>query len=158
MENKTMHSEQMATPARHLPPDAAHSLTSPHDRDEPARATALVVDDEMLIRWAISELLQELGFDVQQAGDARSALEAIAHRDRFELVMLDVRLPDSHDLALLTRIRALLPEARVIVLTAHGNRELFEEAMALGAHSVVSKPFELSILAEAISRERGSPP
>jgi DNA-binding NtrC family response regulator len=153
-----MHLEHLATPAPQRLSGAAHPLTSPCDRDEPARATALVVDDEMLIRWALSELLRELGFDVQQAGDARSALEAIAHRDRFELVMLDVRLPDSHDLALLTRVRALLPEARVIVMTAHGNRELLEAALALGAYSVVSKPFELSRLAETILRERGLPP
>jgi DNA-binding NtrC family response regulator len=53
-------------------------------------------------------------------------------------------------------VRALLPAARIIVMTAHGTRELFEEALALGAYSVVSKPFELSNVADTIAR--GRPP
>src|SRR5262245_31054272 len=75
----------------------------------------LVVDDEPLIRWAVAELLSDLGHHVIQAGDARSAIAAVAESAAFEIVLLDVRLPDSDDLLLLTRLRSLIPEARIIL-------------------------------------------
>lgn len=114
----------------------------------------LVVDDEPLIRWAVTEMLGDLGYQVVQAGDARGAISAISESAPFEIVLLDVRLPDSDDLTLFNRVRALAPDARIIVMTAHGTRELTERAMDLGAFDVVSKPFELTDLADLVSRAR----
>jgi DNA-binding NtrC family response regulator len=114
--------------------------------------TVLVVDDEPLIRWAVTELLSDLGCHVTQALDGRSAIAAVSGPASFEIVLLDVRLPDSDDLLLLTRLRSLMPEARIILMTAHGTRELAECAMDLGAFAIVDKPFELTDLAGLVSR------
>ena len=58
--------------------------------------TVLVVDDEMLIRWALAESLASAGFAVVQAGTAREALERVASpAGRIAVALLDLRLPDS---------------------------------------------------------------
>ena len=119
-----------------------------------AQLKVLVVDDEPLIRWAVTEMLGDLECQVVQAGDARSAIAAIAESAPFEIVLLDVRLPDADDLVLFDRVRSLAPAARIILMTAHGTRDLTERAMDRGAFTVVSKPFELTELAAQVTRAR----
>ena len=115
----------------------------------------LAVDDEALIRWSLAETLGERGYDVTEAGDGRMALAAIEEaRDPFDVVLLDYRLPDSADLRLLERVRQLAPTARVIMITAHNSPELAQGAAALGAYSVVSKPFEVESLAALVNQAR----
>jgi DNA-binding NtrC family response regulator len=105
----------------------------------------LVVDDEPLIRWSLAEALGDLGHEVVEAGDARVALDlAEKTQPPFDVVLLDFRLPDSADLTLLSRLRIVMPKARIIMMTAHGNNEIVQGALDLGAVRVVSKPFEMS--------------
>ena len=123
-----------------------------------AQFKILVVDDEPLIRWAVTEMLGDLEYQVVQAGDARSAIAAIRESAPFEIVLLDVRLPDSDDLVLFDQVRSLAPDARIILMTAHGTWELTERAMNRGAFTVVSKPFELTELAALVTRAREARP
>lgn len=111
----------------------------------------LVVDDELLIRWSVSETLSDLGYDVEQAGDAGAALRIVTTAARpFDVVVLDLRLPDMHDLSLLGTLRQLLPSAALILMTAFGTAEIVKDAQALGA-TVLSKPFELDELTRLVS-------
>jgi DNA-binding NtrC family response regulator len=106
----------------------------------------LVVDDEPLIRWSVSQSLSDLGFDVSEAPDAATALKMVTTSPLpFQLVVLDLRLPDMHDLSLLGTLRQLLPNAKLILMTAFGTPEVIADARALGA-TVLSKPFELDEL------------
>lgn len=117
--------------------------------------TVLVVDDEALIRWSLTEALGEQGYAVTEAGDARMALEAVMEAPvPFDVVLLDFRLPDSADLRLLERIRQLTPTSRVIMITAHNSPELAQGAIALGAYRVLSKPFEVDSLAALVKQAR----
>jgi DNA-binding NtrC family response regulator len=114
--------------------------------------SVLVVDDEALIRWSLGELLGERGYAVTEAGDARMALSAIENAPQpFDVVLLDYRLPDSGDLRLLEKVRRLLPQARVIMITAHTSPELAQGAVALGAYRVISKPFEVDSVAALVN-------
>jgi DNA-binding NtrC family response regulator len=119
-------------------------------------AKVLVVDDEPLIRWAVSEMLGDLGYQVVQAADGRGAISAMSESAPFEIVLLDLRLPDSNDLRLLTRLRSLAPASRIILMTAYGTQETAERAMDLGAFTVVGKPFELTELASLVTRARNA--
>lgn len=106
----------------------------------------LVVDDEPLIRWSVAESLSDLGFDVEQAGDACSALRKVTTSVApFDTVILDLRLPDMNDLSLLGTVRQLLPATTLILMTAFGSPDVMAEAAAIGA-SVLHKPFELDEL------------
>jgi DNA-binding NtrC family response regulator len=121
--------------------------------------SVLVVDDEALIRWSLAEMLGDRGYTVTEAGDGRMALAAIESAEEpFDVVLLDYRLPDSADLRLLEKVRRLAPTSRVIMVTAHNSPELAQGAAALGAYSVISKPFEVDSLAALVGHARGDAP
>jgi CheY-like chemotaxis protein len=114
----------------------------------------LVVDDEPLMRWSVAESLGVLGFDVEEATDAASALRIITGTALpFQVILLDLRLPDMNDLSLLGTIRQLLPRAHLILMTAFGTPEIIADARAIGA-DVLSKPFELSELNGLVARDQ----
>jgi len=116
---------------------------------DPALKTrrALIVDDELLIRWSLSETLADRGYAVAEAEDGKSAVRALTDgHDRPDVVLLDFRLPDSNDLNLLSRIVSLVPDGRVILMTAYGTPELAHAAIERGAFRVLNKPFELQDL------------
>ena len=112
-----------------------------------------MVDDESLVRWSLAETLRASGFEVAEACDASSAISALLSPDgRIAAVLLDVYLPDAHDLRVLKALRQMVPETPVILMTAHGSRELSAEALRLGAFSVLDKPFELDAIAPVVER------
>jgi DNA-binding NtrC family response regulator len=117
---------------------------SPLTAKNSAALGVLVVDDELLIRWSLSETLRAAGYDVAEAGDRKSAMgwlrEAPLPPD---VVFLDYRLPDSDDLGLLADIRKIAPDAQVIMMTAFSTPEIVTGALALGAYRVLQKPFEV---------------
>lgn len=110
----------------------------------------LVVDDEPLIRWSVAESLSDLGFDVEEASDAGSALRLVTTTAvPYDVVVMDLRLPDMNDLSLLGTVRQLLPAAALILMTAFGTPEIFADAAAMGA-TVINKPFELDELTRLV--------
>ena len=117
--------------------------------------TVLVVDDEALIRWSLSEILGDRGYVVTEAGSAedcgRSHDQAV---EPFDIVLLDYRLPDSADLRLLAKVREMSSSRQVIMITAHNSPELVQGAAALGAYRVISKPFEVESLAALVDEAR----
>ena len=107
----------------------------------------LVVEDEPLIRWSITETLGQEGHTVIEAGNAASAVKAMEDADEdIDVVLLDYRLPDSNDLGLLASVRHLQPHSAVVMMTAYGAPEVTEGALALGAYRVVGKPFDMRAL------------
>lgn len=111
----------------------------------------LVVDDEPLIRWSLREALVDRGFEVAEAADGESAVRALREGPCTpDVVLLDFRLPDSDDLSLFMTIKGLIPRGKVILMTAFGTPEVTQGALDLGAHSVVTKPFEVNDIASII--------
>ena len=109
----------------------------------------LVVDDERLVRWAVAETLGECGYEVSEAEDADSTRRVILADRAPELVLLDLRLPDSNDLHLARFIRAHAPSTPIILMTGYGTPEIFTDAAALGI-SIVVKPFDLAELMSTV--------
>jgi CheY-like chemotaxis protein len=119
----------------------------------------LVVDDEALIRWSVTETLTDSGYQVFEAGDGRGALEALrVGAPPIDVVLLDFRLPDSNDLDLLSTIRKLSPQSQVILMTAYGTPEVAKGALDLGAFRVVHKPFEMHEMATLVARAYAAKP
>lgn len=111
----------------------------------------LVVDDEPLIRWSLAETLSDSGHQIVEAADGRSAVQAVISTSRpFDVVLLDFRLPDSNDLSLLTSLRRLAPQSRIIMMTAFGTPEVTQGALDLGADRVLNKPFEITDVAALV--------
>ncbi len=109
----------------------------------------LIVDDEFLIRWSLREQLVAERMEVEEAA---TAAEARAHFNAgtFHAVLLDLRLPDSDGLDLLSELQSIQPTP-VIVITAHGTDETAIEAKRLGAFGFLRKPFDVEAMVELLS-------
>jgi two-component system response regulator AtoC len=113
-------------------------------------ATILVVDDEQLIRWSLSERLTSEGYDIVEAGLARDALQKFG--PDIDLVLLDFRLPDADGLSVLKKMKAAQPDVPVILLTAFSSVETAVEAMKQGAYHYANKPFNLDEIALVVQK------
>ncbi len=112
--------------------------------------TVLVVDDEQLIRWSLSERLTADGCTIIEAATAREALERFGAD--IDLVLLDYRLPDSDGLRVLKKMKALQPDVPVVLLTAFSSIETAVEAMKQGAYHYANKPFNLDEIALVVGK------
>ncbi len=110
----------------------------------------LVVDDEQLVRWSLTERLKAEHHDVLEAATAAEALERA--EAGVDLVLLDYKLPDDNGLSVLKRLRALDPDIVVIMLTAHKSVDTVVEAMKAGAFDYATKPFDLDDVAIRVAR------
>ena len=113
-------------------------------------ATVLVVDDEALIRWSLTERLKAEGYNVLEADTGQSAMERLA--EGVDLVLLDYRLPDTDGVTILRKIKELDQDTLVILLTAYASVETAVEAMKLGAYHFANKPFNLDEIAAMVER------
>jgi DNA-binding NtrC family response regulator len=138
-------------PKRSVGAEHAGNLTQPAEKFPPP--SVLVVEDEALMRWSVVETLTEQGWQVVEAADAASAMDAfhdIAGANG--VVLLDLRLPDANDLQVLAMMRRQSPTTPVILMTAHSTPALVEAAQALGAWAVIAKPFDLNNLAPLVQK------
>lgn len=104
----------------------------------------LIVDDEPLIRWSLSETLATAGFRTLEAGDGRMALRQMdGEEGDVDLVLLDLKLPDVDGLSLLKQIKQRRPQCPVVLMTAYGTPEILDEAVRCGAALVTQKPFNV---------------
>lgn len=111
----------------------------------------LIVDDEAAISWSLREVLQDEGHSVEVAASVAEALE-ICVRITPEVMLLDVRLPGRDGLESLPDFRALLPAARIIVMTAFGDLDTAVRAVKAGAFDYLVKPFDLARVSAVVAR------
>ena len=114
--------------------------------------TILVIDDEPPIRKLLRTGLSTQGYAILEAPNAAAALEVLG-RDRIDLVILDLGLPDMRGHDLLRAIRTRHPELPVVVLSSRTDEGGKVEALDLGADDYVTKPFGM---AELLARLRAA--
>ena len=108
-----------------------------------SKARILIVDDEAGIRQTLRGILEDEGHSVTAAADATSG-QALMASDGFDLVLLDVWLPDRDGLEILEELREGDFETPVIVISGHGNIDTAVKAMRIGAHDFLEKPLALN--------------
>lgn len=105
------------------------------------RKKILIVDDEKLIRWSLSQRLNRWNYDVTEAENGQSALR-LAREDPPDLVMLDVKLPDQKGTDLLKVFKKTWPDMPVVMITAYGVIDDAVTAMRRGAYDFITKPID----------------
>ncbi len=111
----------------------------------------LVIDDEASIREVCHALLAIQGYAVDVAEDGGAGIAA-AKAGAVDVVLLDLRLPDRDGLSVLQELKAVLPEVRVVILTAYPTSENAIEALRLGADDFLLKPFRSEEVVHAVRR------
>ncbi len=115
----------------------------------------LVVDDNREFLQNVTDILELKDFEVAGAEDGPAALE-LAGQSRFDLVLLDVRMPLMDGLEVFRRLREIAPETPVIMATAFAVEELIRDALREGAFGALSKPLDFDRLFELIDQATGS--
>jgi DNA-binding NtrC family response regulator len=105
-------------------------------------ASILIVDDDAHLRQSFEKLLSQEGHAVRTAGSGEAGL-AMVELQRFDLVIMDVRMPGMNGLETFQAMRAIEPKLPVIIMTAFGTTETAIEATKMGAFDYVLKPFEI---------------
>ena len=113
------------------------------------RTTVLVVDDELLIRKSLAKVMRARGYVVELASTGAEGLEKVT-QVRPQVMILDMRLPDTDGLSVLRRVRQLDPLLQVIVITAFGDVQTAVDAMKLGASDFLRKPYEMEDISMAV--------
>lgn len=107
----------------------------------PPRGRILIVDDEESIRDSLETLLDLEGFETTSAVDVASGMQALETKS-FDLVLLDLMLPDKSGLEALADIRENDTSTPVVMLTAYGSLETAVQAIKLGADDFLTKPWQ----------------
>jgi DNA-binding NtrC family response regulator len=111
----------------------------------------LIIDDDAMICEMLDEFAAELGHESSTARNLQSGLD-LAVRESFDVVFLDVFLPDGSGLDAVRKLRECPSHPEVIVVTGHGDEDKAEVAMRLGAWSYVEKPLTWSNVVRPLER------
>ena len=103
----------------------------------------LVADDDSLFLWALRKELTSHRLITHTATTGQGCLKAV-QENRFDLVFLDIHLPDADGLDLLKSIREISRETRVVIISGDGNFQGKERALSEGAAQYLEKPFDIS--------------
>ncbi|MFH0958417.1 MAG: response regulator [Pseudomonadota bacterium] len=113
------------------------------------RPAVLIVDDEERFRSTMSKLLFAEGFESLTCGSATQALDEL-RKNRYDVVILDVRMPEMSGVEALPKIKEIDPDIEVIVLTGHASVETAKSIIRNGAFDYLLKPYSIETLLEKI--------
>jgi DNA-binding response OmpR family regulator len=111
--------------------------------------TILIIDDEINLRRSLALILQEAGYLVSTAANAAEGLQMVI-TSAYDLIFLDLQLPDRSGVELLPEIRKLHPDTPVLILTAHATLSSAMEAVRHGARDYMIKPIKPELLLRRI--------
>jgi len=122
-----------------------------------AEASILIVDDDEGTRESLSFIFKRKGYEIDTAGTGEEAIKKVKKRF-FNVVLLDIKLPDMKGVELLAPLKVLHPDMVMIMMTAHASQETAISALNQGASFYFTKPLNmdevLSILREVMEKQR----
>ena len=116
-----------------------------------ANQSILVVDDDLAHRTMLKKLLGGWGYDVSEADDGSSAIDAVDRR-AYDLILMDIRMLKVSGIEALDQIKIINPAIPVIIMTAFASVETAVDTLKKGAYDYLTKPLDFDELKIAISR------
>lgn len=116
----------------------------------------LVVDDRFADRETLKAILEDKGYRVATANDGAEAIEAAKER-HYDIIFLDIKLPDIDGVETFMQIKRINPTATVIMMTGYTEEDLVKRALIEGAYTCLYKPFDVEkviALVETVAREK----
>ena len=113
----------------------------------------LIIDDEYLIRYSLQKLIEQEGYQVFTAASGQEGLR-LFEKQKPDIVILDIRLPDTNGLALLITFKEISPSAIVIMATGCPDERSSEEALKMGALDYLEKPVNIGTLKNLMQAAR----
>lgn len=118
-------------------------------------AKIMIVDDAAFMRMMLKDILTKGGHEV--IGEAENGLKAV---DRYkelspELVLMDITMPEMDGIGAVRQIRAIDPNAKIIMCSAMGQQAMVLESIQAGARDFIVKPFQADRIIEAVSKAVG---
>ncbi|HEY5956016.1 MAG TPA: HD domain-containing phosphohydrolase [Polyangiaceae bacterium] len=115
------------------------------------RSRILVVDDEKLIRDVLADFLSLEGYVVRTAEDGAAAINEL-DRERYDMVISDLKMPNMGGLELLKEVAGKFPETLTVIMTGFGTVETAIDAMKRGAYDYILKPFKVEEIVHIVQR------
>jgi len=115
------------------------------------RPNILIVDDEENVRFFLQEVMNREGYDVTLAENGTIAIEK-AKKGEFDIILLDLRMPDINGIEVLEEIKKINPALIVIIITAYGTKQIAYDAIKKGAYDYFSKPVDIDELRIVVKR------
>ncbi len=110
----------------------------------------LVMEDDPNVAGGLETIFSEEGFAVDLAGTGRLALEAF-RQNRFDLLVADIRLPDMDGMEIIRWVKESAPDTEVIAISGYATTSLAVDAMKLGVHDFLPKPFNEKQIVSAVN-------
>lgn len=124
----------------------------------PPGGTVLVIDDEDLVRKVARRLLQSLGYEAECAASGEEGLKVFAEkRDAIVLTLCDLSMPGMDGAEVLSRLRAIDPKARVLIVTGLGDEDVPDRVRDARPDGVLSKPFTVVEFRRAVDEVASAP-
>lgn len=121
----------------------------PEQSRRDGQSRLLVIDDEEILNHILQETLDNAGYFVDGAYDGIEAIAKLRYR-KYDLVLLDVRMPRKDGLDVLQFIKREYPDTRVIIITGLASLPEIKETKKLGAYACLKKPFQLDRVLKTI--------
>lgn len=111
----------------------------------PSKESILIVDDEKTVRRSLNRCLTVNGFDCEEAGNAKEAMDSLQSNPA-DLVILDIMMPGTSGNELLPQLKKSYPDTAVVMATAVVDPETIVDCMKNGAQDYITKPFDINQL------------
>lgn len=110
----------------------------------------LVIDDDRIVLEAIATILEDMGHRVEGYTRSPEGEKAALSKD-FDLILMDLRMPEKDGAAVTASIQTKKPEAKILIITGHPTDPLAGRALEAGAKGLLKKPFEIGKILEHLS-------
>ncbi len=122
--------------------------------NQPMLPRILIVEDDTAFREIVCEVLRNAGYRVKGARSLEKAAKRLS-KHKFDLVLTDVHSGQESGFEVLQVTRHTRPDAKIILMSGHGNPEIVQQALNSGAARFLSKPFRVSELLQAVQELLG---